>query len=70
LVPSTVKVTLPAGTVFPEEAATVAVNVTLAPTVAGLALDATVVVVPVSAAAVIVSVKLLLVLVANVEVPP
>jgi hypothetical protein len=69
-VPSIVKVTLPVGVVDPEAGATVAVKVTTAPSLAGLALEVNVVVLPTTDALVIVSVKLLLVLVANVEVPP
>jgi hypothetical protein len=70
LVPSTVNVTLPVGTVVPEDAATVAVKVTVAPAVAGLALEVTVVLLAARVAALIVSDKLELVLAANVVLPP
>jgi hypothetical protein len=70
LVPSTVKVTLPVGTVVPEEAATVAVNVTVAPAVAGFALEVRLVLLAARVAALMVSVRLVLVLVANAVLPP
>ena len=68
-VPSIVNVTVPVGVADPEAGVTVAVKVTSAPWLAGLALEVNVVALPTTNALEIVSVRLSLLLVENVESP-